>query len=396
MAPEQLDGAGQSVSPRTDVYLLGATIYETIAGHPPHRGDTVHEIMNSIAQSTPVFPDDAPEELVEICRKAMRKDPADRFASVAELQSAVQIFLQHRHAVALAQRAATRLRRLRRIAAELDPRSTADRLRLASLYSECRFAYRESLSSWSDNKVARKGLVELSCLMIHWELRAGNTEAANSLLAEMGAEPPAEIREKVDKATRARKQELDRMAQLEREHDARAGEKSRGLLVFTVVPLWSLSPLFISRMEQPSNQLWLLYTAAMLLVIAATSLALRKDLLATVYNRSLLGTLIATLAVQLVATAGFSSLGVPLEATRTLHITGWALAAGVVGLIAEPRFLVASCAFCLAFLTSAWNPPLRPIAITLAHLVLAAVLVRCWPAIFCRSRPDAAREVDCT
>jgi serine/threonine protein kinase len=40
MAPEMLLGDPSALSPRTDVYLLGAILYEIFAGEPPHRGTT--------------------------------------------------------------------------------------------------------------------------------------------------------------------------------------------------------------------------------------------------------------------------------------------------------------------------------------------------------------------
>jgi serine/threonine protein kinase len=56
MAPEMLDGEEPFVSARTDVYLLGATLYELVAGRAPHRGDSLMELVRSIVRSEPVFP----------------------------------------------------------------------------------------------------------------------------------------------------------------------------------------------------------------------------------------------------------------------------------------------------------------------------------------------------
>jgi eukaryotic-like serine/threonine-protein kinase len=47
MAPEMASGEGQKLSERTDVYLLGALLHHLLAGHPPHRGATLIEVLSA-------------------------------------------------------------------------------------------------------------------------------------------------------------------------------------------------------------------------------------------------------------------------------------------------------------------------------------------------------------
>jgi hypothetical protein len=91
MAPEMaLPGSGVELDARTDVYLLGAVLFELLTGKPPHDKKEIREALRAAhtSASSP-FPDDAPEELQRICRKAMARDPADRFASAEELRLAL-------------------------------------------------------------------------------------------------------------------------------------------------------------------------------------------------------------------------------------------------------------------------------------------------------------------
>ncbi len=84
MAPEQARGEGE-VTVRTDVYALGALLYEILGGRPPHVGGTDAELLNRVLNDEPPTLDDtAPEDLETICLHAMEKSPANRYATAAE------------------------------------------------------------------------------------------------------------------------------------------------------------------------------------------------------------------------------------------------------------------------------------------------------------------------
>jgi predicted Ser/Thr protein kinase len=85
MAPEQAEGRGE-VSPRSDVYALGAILYELLAGRPPHRGATAMEIYRRIVHEDPEPPPGTPE-LRAVCLKALDKDPAGRYADAGEFSA---------------------------------------------------------------------------------------------------------------------------------------------------------------------------------------------------------------------------------------------------------------------------------------------------------------------
>jgi serine/threonine protein kinase len=101
MAPEQVDGRNVSVSPRTDVYGLGAILYELLTGQPPFpRQQTEVETLRSIMRNSPAVPRalraDIPSDLQAICLKAMSWDPAKRYESAAAMADDLQRFLDCR------------------------------------------------------------------------------------------------------------------------------------------------------------------------------------------------------------------------------------------------------------------------------------------------------------
>jgi WD40 repeat protein len=89
MSPEQAAAAKQPVDHRTDVYSLGATLYELLTRRPAFDGPTPLDVVMQILERTPVPPralDPAvPRDLETIVGKAMAKRPADRYQSAADL-----------------------------------------------------------------------------------------------------------------------------------------------------------------------------------------------------------------------------------------------------------------------------------------------------------------------
>ena len=112
MAPEQfaIDARGHSTGTQlglwTDVFLLGAMLSEIITGEPPYGGTSLKDVLGKVCACEPSpLLDKAPQELAAICRKAMAKKPADRFADAQVFQQAIQDFMTHRQAAAIAAKA---------------------------------------------------------------------------------------------------------------------------------------------------------------------------------------------------------------------------------------------------------------------------------------------------
>ena len=106
MAPEMILGDAHALDRRTDVYLLGATLYEALTGHPPRRGAVAREVLMKILDPPPEdYPEETPSELRAICERAMQLDPEKRYPDAMAFREALEHYLQHRSSINLSNRA---------------------------------------------------------------------------------------------------------------------------------------------------------------------------------------------------------------------------------------------------------------------------------------------------
>src|SRR3989441_593682 len=93
MSPEQAAG-DRDLDGRSDVYSLACVIYETLAGEPPFGGASARAVMAKHLSEPPpplrARRPDAPAAVEQALARALGKDPADRFASVAEFMTALE------------------------------------------------------------------------------------------------------------------------------------------------------------------------------------------------------------------------------------------------------------------------------------------------------------------
>ncbi len=95
MAPEQT--AGRPADARTDVYGLGATLYECLTGRPPFVGPVL-ELLKQVADDEPVpprrFNRSIPPDLETVCLKCLAQEPARRYATAADLAADLERFIR--------------------------------------------------------------------------------------------------------------------------------------------------------------------------------------------------------------------------------------------------------------------------------------------------------------
>jgi serine/threonine-protein kinase len=104
MAPEQASGQRARIGKTTDVYGLGATLYELLTGTPPFRADNSATTVQLVLTAEPTPPSRCRSgispELEAVCLKCLEKDPGRRYASAAALADDLDRFLRGESTVA--------------------------------------------------------------------------------------------------------------------------------------------------------------------------------------------------------------------------------------------------------------------------------------------------------
>jgi formylglycine-generating enzyme required for sulfatase activity len=189
MAPEMSVGNGQLIGKASDIYLLGAILFEIITGYPPHTGKTVIECLKHSANG--VFREtEVKGELMDIAMRAMATKPEDRYSSVNEFQEAIKKYESHTESISLAKRAGKDLEK-------------AEETGVYEDYSKSVFGFQEAINLWAENKNAAEGLSKARLAYATCALSKDDLELAENQLVEDTPEFN-ELKEKVIAARKER------------------------------------------------------------------------------------------------------------------------------------------------------------------------------------------------
>lgn len=209
MAPELVDGRSEDIGPWTDVYLLGALLYEILAGHPPHkRGSLLAVIEAALASEPAPLPASIPEELRVLALKTLSRRREDRPASARDFQRALETFLEHREARAVSDKAAEVLEGCRRQVAGGPALKSRERHELHARFSEAVAGFHQSRHLWPQNPAAIAGEDEARAAYARFALMAGDFDLAEAQVTRLSkghadkAPLRSELREGVAEAAR--------------------------------------------------------------------------------------------------------------------------------------------------------------------------------------------------
>jgi eukaryotic-like serine/threonine-protein kinase len=97
MSPEQAEGKSAQVTALSDVFSMGAILYELLTGRPPFRTDSPLNTLFAVLETEPTLPrkldSSIPVDLQQICLRCLEKNPARRYPSAAALADDLQRFL---------------------------------------------------------------------------------------------------------------------------------------------------------------------------------------------------------------------------------------------------------------------------------------------------------------
>ncbi|MBM4363904.1 MAG: hypothetical protein FJ104_14590, partial [Deltaproteobacteria bacterium] len=373
---------------------LGATLFEVFAGRPPHEGPTLGALFASSLASPPTVPAQVPEEIAEICRRAMARAPGDRYASAGELRAALADVLDHRESMRLAHRAQTRLGALLEELAEQPPPDAAE---VRRLFDECRFGFRAALDAWPANPVA-KGALRLALeAMAGHEVSAGNLPAARAVVAELEA-PPAELLRQLadlERRTATEASERSRLRALERDLDPRVGSRTRTFLSAVLGSLWTALPivshfLLGARDSGPEIQASMATAAGSLPLVLGLGYWARESLRKTALNRRIFALLLFVLASQLVLGAACLVAGVASAVAVPLTFFLWFVAAGLAAITIEIGAWPTALAFLVCLFLALSEPRWTLVLMGISQAILTVNALAIWGPLL-RAPRDAPR-----
>jgi serine/threonine-protein kinase len=379
MAPEMLLGESGKLSPRTDVYLLGAILFEIFAGRPPHDGRDLHAMISHILGGELAFPANMPGEVRDICAKAMEREPDDRYADADAFRRAVDEYVRHRGSRRLAAEARRSHDLLATSLRQKESHARGDEV--ARLLGECRFGYRAAITAWSENEDAKKGLDQALVEVIEHALEKGDLVTCETLLGEVSDKPEDLVR-RVTVAAKAKTEHDQRLARLEVDHDSSIGTRTRLAIASVFGILWTTSPLLVwayaSKVGHEKRFVSAMAPLAFLILGIAAVFWARETIQKTLYNRHLIMTGAVYLSIQTLLGVGGEMGGFPVSYVHLASMLGWGLTYGILAVWAETWFAYVSVTCAVSFLVGAIFQPAIYALMSLDNLVFTIVMVRAW------------------
>ncbi len=168
MAPEMATGPIDRITPASDIYLLGAILFEIVSGRPPHSGKTVMACLLAAAKNQ-IAATGHSGELLDIALRALATQPAARYRSVLDFQDALRQYQAHSESIVLAEHAARNLQR-------------AHQQNDYDLFARAVYGLQEALALWKENRSAAGLLSQASADYARSALAKGDLDLGISLL----------------------------------------------------------------------------------------------------------------------------------------------------------------------------------------------------------------------
>lgn len=218
MAPELATGDLQALGPRTDVFLLGATLHYLLTGRYRHSGATLREVLRHAAAPEPVaYPPGIPLTLAALANRATAADWQQRPASAAEFRRGVDEFLRSRGLADLAHAAESSLSQLQQVRSTGPLADHPGYVRTVHrLAAEARFGFHQVLKLDAHHGAALRGTQACLRELIYFEIQLDHPREARAMAAEL-PEPDVQIEQALSALEHRHAQAAAHQRELERQ-----------------------------------------------------------------------------------------------------------------------------------------------------------------------------------
>lgn len=248
MPPEISTGTRDWVGAWTDVYMLGAVLFEVLYGLPPHEQTTALDSIKVSSRNEWEFPENIPtamqpfhEVLKPVICKALASHPDQRYPDGAAFADGIKEALQHLDAAALATEAITSFRAVESQRAQRSGRAAPPDPNVSyRALSKAVAVLEQALSSWPENANARHYLVQARLLHAHIALSNDDLSVARQELQALEhlpdlVTPTPEQSERAD----ALRKRLDKLNRIRERYDRRVLSLQIAALVLALAVLAS-------------------------------------------------------------------------------------------------------------------------------------------------------------
>ena len=183
------------VGVRSDVYLLGGLLFETITGTSPHcktPGEPPYDVISKAAKNRIVdYDDTVDKDLLNVALRALRATDGNHIETTADLLIAIDQYENRSLSIQLRRRAD---QLLETAVAEAD----------YDAFQRSRFSYEEAIEKWRGNKLARKGLKDAKLRCAEQALADQNFDLGLNVLEDTDGDSEIALREKLAEGKRIR------------------------------------------------------------------------------------------------------------------------------------------------------------------------------------------------
>jgi serine/threonine-protein kinase len=364
LAPEMLLGEKESLSPRTDVYLLGAVLFEVLAGHAPHTGDTVEDILRSTLSGRVEVPEGTPWPLARLCERALSSNIEARPESAEAFRHELREYLRTRHATQLVREASTRLDALERAIKSASADDRGHEHRIYNLFGQSRFGFQQALEVAPSNARAQANLRRTVEAIVRYELARENPEAAASFAAE--AEISSSLRVQIDDALASAHEERGQLSSLRaiaQDHDPHTGLRARRVVAWSLATIWVIPPLLITLLSssplQESHAGLVAISGVLLLVITTALWIARRSIQKTSFNRRTANSFLYLGFALLVLSTAMALAGASPTETVVQSLFVCFSVAATLTIAVDARLLATALACAIAYVVASALPELR-------------------------------------
>jgi hypothetical protein len=381
---------GRGVGVRTDVYLVGATLYRIVMGRPPHEADSYDATLISIWTSQPAFSRDVAPPLRAIIETAMHAEPERRYESVDALRLALYQYLRHRASMRLVDQVERQLEELRAL---IDEGAGATK-QLYQHFGECRFGLREALRGWSDNAHAKRLLCELLDQMIDHLLDNDDPGGAAALLAEH-PDASAQLSDRVEQALALQQRRREDLERLEAELDPRLGRGARRAAMVAMGVAWTAAPMLANHIDPSALPRSFNYASPVVLLLVALAVwyRARASLAKTAINRRFLVAMLVGFCAHMIHVLVVQLGGLPLKTELAMGMVSFGAIAAVLAYTAERRLWpVVPIYWAGAIAAGLWRDH-SAYVLSFANLVLTLYMLAIWSPqrVAAATDPSSAR-----